>query len=220
MLRLALDQNFPLPLLNSMQRWLPSGMELTHLTQIDARLSDVSDRQLFIALYQMGWDGLVTNNWRMLNIENEVAAIVKTKATVIALKGMGDDPIRPAGALLLELPGLATRVKPGRSNVFLLNYDHRMAEDGWTWLTKVAERRSTTACSSGRSITHLATRWTRPCWRTSRARQAGSSSTSRSGAAGRAGRPCLRRWPSGSAGTAGRCGGRRSAPRRAWGCRW
>jgi hypothetical protein len=144
-LRLALDQNFPVPLLASMERWLPSDVTLTHLTRIDPRLSDVSDRQLFIALHQMGWDGLVTNNWRMLNIENEVAAIVKTNATVVAMKGMGDDPIRPAGALLLELPGIAARIKPGRSNVFLLNYDHRQPEDGWAWLTRVADRRKTTA---------------------------------------------------------------------------
>jgi len=102
----------------------------------------VSDRELFIALNQLHWDGLVTNNWRMLNIEHEIAAIVKTKATVVATKGMGDDPIRPAGALLLELPEISTRIKPGRSNVFLLNYQHRVAEDGWTYLTQIAARRS------------------------------------------------------------------------------
>lgn len=144
-LRLALDQNFPLPLLTSMARWIPPDIDLVHLTQIDTRLSDVSDRELFIALHQMGWDGLVTNNWRMLNIEHEIAAIVKTKATVVAMKGMGDDPIRPAGALLMELPGIASRIKTGRSNVFLLTYQHRQAEDGWEYLTMVAERRDTSA---------------------------------------------------------------------------
>jgi len=29
--------------------------------------------------------------------------------------------------------------------VFLLSYEHRQAENGWDWLTKVAERRNTTA---------------------------------------------------------------------------
>jgi hypothetical protein len=81
----------------------------------------------------------------MLNIEHEVAAIVQTKALVVAMRGMGDDPIRPAGALLLELPDITKRVVPNRSNVFLLHYEHRHAEDGWQWLTKVAERQSTTA---------------------------------------------------------------------------
>jgi hypothetical protein len=144
-LRLALDQNFPQPLLESLHLWLPRDVDLTHLTQIDPRLSDLSDRDLFIALSQLGWDGLVTNNWRMLNIEHEIAAIVATKATVVAMKGMGDDPIRPAGALLLALPGIAKRTRPGHSNVFLLSYAHRHAEGGWDHLKKVAERRGVTA---------------------------------------------------------------------------
>ena len=111
-LRLALDQNFPLPLLRANREWLPRDLDLRHVTEIDPRLSDVSDRELFIALYQLGFDGLVTNNWRMLNIEREVAAIIQTKATVVATKGMGDDAIRPAGALMLELPDLAQRISP------------------------------------------------------------------------------------------------------------
>jgi hypothetical protein len=138
-MRLALDQNFPLPLLESVRPWLPSEITLRHLTEIDERLCDLSDRRLFIALYQLGWDGLVTNNWRMLNLSTEVAAIVSTKATVVAMKGMGDDPIRPAGALLMELPGLEKRIAPNRSNVFLLRYQHRKSEDAWAYLRLVAE---------------------------------------------------------------------------------
>ncbi len=54
---------------------------------------------------------------------------LKTTATVVASKGMSNDPIRPAGALLLELSGIASRLKPARSNVFLLNYQHRPASE-------------------------------------------------------------------------------------------
>lgn len=140
-LRLALDQNFPQPLLHSLRPWLrPTDVDVQHLTEIDERLSDLTDRQLFIALHQLGYAGLVTNNYRMLNIDTEVAAIVETKAIVVAMKGMGESPIRPAGALLLELPRLAQRVKPGRSNVFLLQYEHRPARDGWDRLQVIATR--------------------------------------------------------------------------------
>lgn len=145
LLRLALDQNFPLPLLRSIAPWLPADVDLRHLTEIDPRLCDVSDRQLFIALHQLGWDGLVTNNWRMLNIADEIAAIVKTKATVVATRGMGDDPIRPAGALLLELPDLAKRIKSGQANVFMLRFEHRQPEPGWEYLRRAAERQGQTA---------------------------------------------------------------------------
>jgi hypothetical protein len=139
-LRLALDQNFPQPLLEAIAPWLPPDLELVYVTDIDPRLSRVSDRRLFIALWQLGFDGLVTNNYKMLNIDEEIAAIVKTKATVVATTGMGDDPIRPAGALLLELPDLESRIVPGRSNVFLLTYDHRQPKDGWDFLKLVAQR--------------------------------------------------------------------------------
>ena len=47
---------------------------------------------LFIALHQLGWDGLITNNYKMLDVPTEVAATVKTKAVVVAIEGLG----RPA----------------------------------------------------------------------------------------------------------------------------
>lgn len=100
----------------------------------------LNDRQLIIALHQMGIDGLVTNNWRMLNLPREIAAIVATKSVVVAMQDMGDDAVRAAGALLLELPGLVSRLRPKVSNVFLLHYAKRRPDDGWEYLRRVAER--------------------------------------------------------------------------------
>jgi hypothetical protein len=125
-------------LLEDLQRWLPNEVGVVHITDIDPRWSPLSDREL-IALRQLGFDGLVTNNWRMLNIDSEIAAIVATKAVIVAMKKMGDDAIRPAGALLLELPGLPERVVDGRSNVFELHYPHRPSRDGWEYLQAIAE---------------------------------------------------------------------------------
>jgi hypothetical protein len=45
----------------------------------------------------------------------------RTQAVVVA-EGLGRDPLRAVGALLLELPGLSSRVLPRRSNVFRLTY--------------------------------------------------------------------------------------------------
>ena len=47
-----------------------------------------------IALHQLGYRGLVTNNYRMLQNPIELAAILKTKLRVFALQGVGDDPVR------------------------------------------------------------------------------------------------------------------------------
>jgi hypothetical protein len=139
-LRLALDQNFPTPLIDAMRPWVPTDIELTSVRMIDPALSDLSDRELFIVLKQLGFGGLVTNNYKMLNVPEEVAAIIATKATVVAVVGLGHDPIRAVGALLLELPGLRDRIRPGKSNVFRLAYGSRPPKDGWEYLSDAASR--------------------------------------------------------------------------------
>jgi hypothetical protein len=140
-LRLALDENFPEPLLEDLRPWLPQDIEVVHINRIDPRLRgpEMGDRRLLIALHQLGFDGLITNNWRMLNIPWETAAVVATRAVLIAMQEMGDDPIRATGALLLELPGLSNRLSAG-VNVFLLHYARRPARDGWVFLQQAADR--------------------------------------------------------------------------------
>lgn len=139
-LSLALDQNFPTPLINAVREYLPDDMTLTHLSMIDSRLSTLSDRSLFIALSQLGYDGLVTNNYKMLDVPEEVAAIVATKAVVVAVAKLGHDPLRAVGALLVELPGLTQRLKAGVSNVFWLHYARRQPVDAWEYLSSAADR--------------------------------------------------------------------------------
>lgn len=139
-LRLALDQNFPTPLINAIRDYLPDDIDLAHLPSIDPRLSDLSDRQLVIALAQLHFDGLVTNNYKMLNVPEEIAAVIKTKSVVVAVEALGHDPIRAVGALLLELPGLASRVRPEMGNVFRLNYARRQPQDAWEYLKAAAGR--------------------------------------------------------------------------------
>lgn len=136
-LRLALDQNFPTPLMRALADYLPGELELESLRRIDARLSELDDRTLFLALHHLGWQGLVTNNYKMLDVPAELAAIVRTQAVVVAVEGLGHDPLRAVGALLLELPGLPSRVRPRRSNVFRLAYRRRPPEDGRKYFEQV-----------------------------------------------------------------------------------
>lgn len=144
-LRLALDQNFPTPLIRAVADYLPAELEIESVHRIDRRLSELDDRPLILALHQLGWHGLITNNYKMLDVPQEVAAIVKTKAAVVAVEGLGHDPLRAVGALLLELPGLAQRLQERRSNVFRLAYRQRNAEDAWNFFRRAAERRGRTA---------------------------------------------------------------------------
>jgi hypothetical protein len=141
-LRLALDQNFPADLIREIAEYLPDDLELATLHDIDRRLSGLDDRPLIIALRQLGWSGLVTNNYKMLYEPHEIAAIIATKSVIVAVEGLGHDPLRAAGAVLLELPGLVDRLLPDRSNVFLLRYQRRKPEDGWVFRTEAAKRHS------------------------------------------------------------------------------
>ena len=139
-LRLALDQNFSIPLINAVRDYLPTELTLDHVHRIDKRLSGLDDRTLFLALHHLGWNGLITNNHKMLDVPGELAAIIRTQSTVIAVEGLGHDPLRAVGALLLELPGLPQRVAPRRSNVFFLSYRKRQSQDARTFLDAAAGR--------------------------------------------------------------------------------
>ena len=50
----------------------------------------------------------------MLYEPHEVAAIVATPSIVLAVERLGHDPLRAAGALLLEVPGLEQRLVANR----------------------------------------------------------------------------------------------------------
>ncbi len=61
----------------------------------------------------------------------------------MATRDVGDDALRAAGALMLELPGLPSRILPNRSNVFLLSYARRRPEDAWDHFRRAAEHEGT-----------------------------------------------------------------------------
>ena len=80
----------------------------------------------------------------MLDEPWELAAIIRTQAVVVAVEGLGHDPLRAVGALLLDLPGLANRIRPHRSNVFLLSYRRRPPRNAREYLKAIAERQGRT----------------------------------------------------------------------------
>lgn len=138
--RLALDQNFPEPILRVFDQYLPE-VDLVPLRQIDRRLPTLHDRQLVLALHQLGWAGLVTNNYKMLKDPSELAAILKTKLAIFAVEGVGDDPVRAAGAVLLDLPGCIKDFVPGRGAIFWLRPRRPQAHAPWDLFSEAAGRR-------------------------------------------------------------------------------
>ena len=137
-IRLALDQNFPTPILAALADFIVD-IELIPLRKIDQRLSTLDDRTLVIALRQLGFEGLVTNNYKMLKNPKELAAIVATKLTVFAIEGVGDDPIRATGALLLDLPGALKRMDSRKAQVFWMRPRNPMPEDPMALFQRAAD---------------------------------------------------------------------------------
>jgi hypothetical protein len=68
----ALDHNFPEPILACVAPWLPE-VDLAWVRTIGSGLGDVEDHELLYALRAHGYPVLVTNNWKM---ENDARVLV------------------------------------------------------------------------------------------------------------------------------------------------
>lgn len=64
---------------------------------------------------------------------------------MFAIAGVGDDPIRATGALLLDLPGALKRLDTRRSRVFWMRPRNPEPVDPMDLLTRAAEHQHRTA---------------------------------------------------------------------------
>ncbi|MCY4631415.1 MAG: hypothetical protein OXE75_11125 [bacterium] len=150
-MRLPLDENFPEPILEALERWM-GDIQLLPLRTIDPRLTGLDDRRLLIGLSQLGFEGLVTLNYKMLRNPSELAAVLKTRMTIFAIDGVGHDPIRATGALLLDLPPAVAAMRAGGSGVFWLRPRSPKPHDPWELFKTAAERRNDDAASLYESL--------------------------------------------------------------------
>ena len=140
-MRLPLDQNFPEPILAALEGWM-GDIQLVPLRTIHPQLAELDDRRLLIALKQLGFEGLVTLNYKMLRNPSELAAVLKTEMTIFAVEGVGHDPIRATGALLLDLRPAVNAMKAGRAGVFWLRPRAPQPQDPWDLFKKAARNRN------------------------------------------------------------------------------
>ena len=77
----------------------------------------------------------------MLQNPVELAAIIKTKLSIFAIEGLGNDPIRATGALLLDLPSAVNAVEAGRPGIFWLRPRVPQPKDPWDLLKQLTHRR-------------------------------------------------------------------------------
>lgn len=110
----ALDHNFPEPVLAGVDRWL-KDVEFHHLRHLDPRLAELQDHDLIYDLHDRGLPILVTHNWKMENDARVVVAVHLTRFTLLTLRKAGDDMIFATGVLLRDIvPVLRKEVPKGQ----------------------------------------------------------------------------------------------------------
>jgi hypothetical protein len=115
----VLDENFPETVIPFVALHVPQ-VRLVPWKDVDRRLEAKSDPELIRALWQAGYPGAITLNWRMINFLDVLAMILQTRFTLIALEDAGEMPIQAAGLLLLHLPYIAKEFRPGVPQIWRL----------------------------------------------------------------------------------------------------
>lgn len=138
---IPLDHNFPVPILECLDEFIVD-VSLVPLRRIDERLADLGDRQLIVALHQLGYPGFVTSNYKMLQNPRELAAVIATGIVVFAIEAVGHDPLRATGALLLDLPSATKAMESGARGVFTFGPRRPQPKDPRKMFNEMAARRS------------------------------------------------------------------------------
>lgn len=121
---IALDHNFPEPILQSIARFLPEFAFHWIKDLPPGDLNELEDHDLIYELHARAFPIMVTNNHKMLDDERVLVAIEQTRVTVVGIEKAGDDPIFATGVLLRDLldvlkqdhhKGLFFRIRPSRA---------------------------------------------------------------------------------------------------------
>lgn len=146
--RFALDQNFPQPIVEVLREFMTEA-ELVAVGDIDARLTEIDDWEVLLALHHhpVEWDGLITTDMGMLSLPRELSVLLQTKLTLVVAAASGHDPLRATGLVLTYLPWIAVHTQRDAAQVWVLRSGNKPHEDPWDWMTRLAERRGTTAAA-------------------------------------------------------------------------
>ena len=138
MRRFALDQNFPLPIVDVLARYIVEA-ELVALSAIDPALTrDTEDWQVLLALHKHAehWDGLITTDSGMLLLPKEMAVLCQTNLTLVVAEGVGHDPVKATGLVLAHLPGICEKTDPEVPQLWVLRAATQPHEKPWDRLRR------------------------------------------------------------------------------------
>jgi hypothetical protein len=81
----------------------------------------------------------------MTSLPRELAVLCQTKLTLVVAVGAGHDPIMATGLVLAHISNICNRTRRDRAQVWRLRTVGNPADDPWKYLTRLAERRGSTA---------------------------------------------------------------------------
>jgi hypothetical protein len=143
----ALDQNFPLPIVDSLREWLAADADLIPIADVQSGMATLEDWEVLLALHtdKRGWDGLITTDSSMLSLPRELSVLCQTKLTLVVAVAAGHDPIKATGLVFAHISNICSRTRPDTAQVWRLATAAKPAEDPWEHLGRAAKRRGETA---------------------------------------------------------------------------
>lgn len=149
-LRVALDHNFPVPIVDALQ---PAILDdLVPIMRIDRRMAELDDHDVVRAVARRGFHILVSCDRDMMSVPRVLATVMQTKLTVVVAAGQGHDHVAASGLVLAHLPHIAHDYRADDAQVFVLRAGRQPPKQPWDLLDDVARRRHTSAQSLYESV--------------------------------------------------------------------
>ncbi len=135
----VLDQNFPWQV--TALDW-PPYLQLSPLKKVAPHLTrDYDDWQVLLALDRRGdVDGVITNDAKILDQATEVVVLHQSRLVLVVTDGVGDDPIRATGLVMVHLKGIAKQPE-ARPRIHVLRSAIRDSRVTSKYLDKIARQR-------------------------------------------------------------------------------
>jgi hypothetical protein len=137
----VLDQNFPLYVTGF--QWTRPGLRVSRLSDIDPELThDQEDWEVLRALHgRADVDGFITNDAKMLNLPTEMLALHTTSLTLVITDGVGDQPIRATGLIMVHLETIVSQMGK-KPRIWILKPSPITAKRPWDYLNRIAKYRN------------------------------------------------------------------------------
>src|SRR5712692_3606815 len=120
--------------------WTRPDVRISRLYDIQPELTrDQEDWQVLPALHRRGdVDGFITNDTKLLNLPTEMLALHITGLTLVITDGVGDQPIRATGLVMVHLETIVSQMSK-KPRIWILRPSAVAAKRSWEYLNHIAK---------------------------------------------------------------------------------